>query len=74
MLTVLGEVTFHDRGGWTYFDVSAVDSLSNEGIKWLYPYGSRSPISGCETFPCDGSYTKPDDRVSMSFLTGSLVL
>lgn len=60
---MLGEVSF---SGWgdaaAYFDISAiVDPNDNSNIKELYPASSKSPVSGCQTFPCDNAYNKWDD-------------
>lgn len=59
---MLGEVCFDSWGGMTYFDVSAiVDSTDTNGVKELFPLNTGTPISGCQTFPCDNAYNKPDD-------------
>lgn len=59
---MLGEVNFGGWNGMTYFDVSAiVDPSDTDNVKQLYPAGSETPISGCETFPCNTCYYLPDD-------------
>lgn len=59
---MLGEVTFQGWEGSTYFDVSAiVNPDDHDGVKELYPVASRTPTSGCKTFPCDNAYYLWDD-------------
>ncbi|KAF9783607.1 hypothetical protein IL306_008795 [Fusarium sp. DS 682] len=59
---MLGEVTF---GGWlgkTYFDVSAiVDPNDKHNVKQMWPKAAATPMSGCESFPCDNCYWLPND-------------
>ena len=59
---MLGEVKFSGGFGLTYFDVSAiVDANDKNGVKQMYPAESKTPMSGCEEFPCDNAYYLPDD-------------
>ncbi|CAF3467515.1 unnamed protein product [Fusarium graminearum] len=59
---MLGEVTFGGWNGKTYFDVSAiVDPNDKDNVKQMWPASSNTPMSGCETFPCDNCYWLPDD-------------
>ncbi|KAL5604118.1 uncharacterized protein BROUX77_004304 [Berkeleyomyces rouxiae] len=59
---MLGEVAFQGWNGLTYFDVSAiVNSTDFDGVKEMWPASSKSPTSGCKTFPCDNAYYLPDD-------------
>lgn len=59
---MLGEVMFGGGYGLTYFDVSAiVDANDKNGVKQMYPAESKSPMSGCEVFPCNNAYYLPDD-------------
>jgi len=59
---MLGEVNFSGWDGLTYFDVSAiVDPTDTDNIKQMWPAGIRTPMSGCESFPCDNAYWHPDD-------------
>ncbi|PFH60732.1 hypothetical protein XA68_10440 [Ophiocordyceps unilateralis] len=59
---MLGEVQFSGWLGRTYFDVSAiVDGTDHSNVKQMWPKLSRSPMSGCEVFPCNNCYWLPDD-------------
>ncbi|KAK2700910.1 hypothetical protein QWA68_000140 [Fusarium oxysporum] len=59
---MLGEVTFGGWNGKTYFDVSAiVDPNDKNNVKQMWPKSAATPMSGCETFPCDNCYWLPDD-------------
>ncbi|KAF5663570.1 Dnase [Fusarium denticulatum] len=59
---MLGEVTFGGWNGKTYFDVSAiVDPNDKDNVKQMWPKSAATPMSGCETFPCDNCYWLPDD-------------
>ncbi|KAL6849471.1 hypothetical protein ACO1O0_009011 [Amphichorda felina] len=59
---MLGEVKFSGKYGKTYFDVSAiVDPNDKNGVKQMWPAKSKTPMSGCEEFPCDNAYYLPDD-------------
>ncbi|KAI5461361.1 hypothetical protein BGZ63DRAFT_424255 [Mariannaea sp. PMI_226] len=59
---MLGEVTFGGWNGATYFDVSAiVNPDDKDNVKQMWPAESKSPISGCEHFPCNDAYYLPDD-------------
>lgn len=59
---MLGEVNFSGWLGLVYFDVSAiVDPSDHNNVKQMWPAESKSPMSGCETFPCDNCYWLPDD-------------
>ncbi|KAF4995516.1 hypothetical protein FGRMN_5059 [Fusarium graminum] len=59
---MLGEVTFGGWNGKTYFDVSAiVDANDKNNVKQMWPKSGKTPMSGCETFPCDNCYWLADD-------------
>lgn len=60
---MLGEVAFNGWLGKTYFDVSAIVNFSGQkdGVMQMWPAESKSPMSGCEVFPCDNAYYLPDD-------------
>jgi len=60
---MLGEVAWNGAEGKTFFDVSAiVNPNDHHNVKILYPKGSKSPESGCQTFPCANAYNMPDDE------------
>lgn len=59
---MLGEVKFSGEYGLTFFDVSAIVNANDKnGVKQMYPAESKSPMSGCEVFPCDNAYYLSDD-------------
>lgn len=59
---MLGEVNFNAWNGLTYFDVSAiVDPSDHNNVKQMWPASGQTPMSGCETFPCNNCYWLPDD-------------
>jgi hypothetical protein len=59
---MLGEVQFDGWNGLTYFDVSAiVHPGDHDNVKQMWPVNSKSPMSGCEVFPCNNAYYLPDD-------------
>ncbi|KZZ96568.1 DNase1 protein [Moelleriella libera RCEF 2490] len=59
---MLGEVNFNSWGGMTFFDVSAiVDPSDKNNVKQMWPASGPSPMSGCETFPCNNAYWLFDD-------------
>ncbi|KAL0943999.1 DNase1 protein [Colletotrichum truncatum] len=59
---MLGEVAFNGWNDLTYFDVSAiVNPNDHDGVKKMYPASSKTPISGCDFFPCNEAYYLPDD-------------
>ncbi|KAF7948071.1 uncharacterized protein EAE97_003482 [Botrytis byssoidea] len=59
---MLGEVCFDSWGGMTYFDVSAIVNPDDvHGVKEMFPLNTGTPMSGCQTFPCDNAYNLPDD-------------
>lgn len=59
---MLGEVNFSGWLGLNYFDVSAIVSpADHNNVKQMWPTEAKSPMSGCETFPCDNAYWLPDD-------------
>jgi hypothetical protein len=71
---MLGEVTWNAFAGVNYFDVSAiVNPDDNEGVKQIFPQNSGKPVSGCQTFPCDNQYNKPDDVATLSTDDNELV-
>ncbi|KAB8292272.1 hypothetical protein EYC80_008014 [Monilinia laxa] len=71
---MLGEVCFDSWGGMTYFDVSAiVNPNDTNGVKELFPLGTGTPVSGCQTFPCDNAYNKPDDVETQATDSDALV-
>ncbi|EKD14747.1 uncharacterized protein L3040_002824 [Drepanopeziza brunnea f. sp. 'multigermtubi'] len=71
---MLGEVRFDGFAGQTYFDVSAiVNPEDDEGVKMLFPLLSPTPLSGCQTFPCDNAYNKWDDVRTLSTPESALV-
>ncbi|KAH8811263.1 hypothetical protein F5884DRAFT_781633 [Xylogone sp. PMI_703] len=64
---MLGEVAFNSWQGITFFDVSAiVNPNDHNGVKELYPKSSKTPMSGCQTFPCSNAYNLPDDLATLS--------
>ncbi|KFY30451.1 hypothetical protein V493_01895 [Pseudogymnoascus sp. VKM F-4281 (FW-2241)] len=64
---MLGEVRWDGFSGENYFDVSAiVNPDDHDGVKMLYPKSSKTPMSGCQTFPCDNAYNLPDDIQTLS--------
>jgi len=72
---MLGEVSFD---GWdstaVWFDVSAiVDPNDNSNVKQLYPASSKTPVSGCQSFPCDNAYNKWDDVETQSSSEAELI-
>jgi hypothetical protein len=59
---MLGEVQFGGWNGMTYFDVSAIVTPGDhDNVKQMWPAGSKTPMSGCEVFPCNNAYYLPDD-------------
>jgi len=71
---MLGEIRFDGFNGSTFFDVSAIvnpDDIHN--VKIIYPKESKTPISGCQTFPCDNAYNLPDDIQTKSTTEHELV-
>jgi hypothetical protein len=59
---MLGEVQFSGWNGLTYFDVSAIiHPGDHNNVKQMWPANSKSPMSGCEVFPCNNAYYLPDD-------------
>lgn len=74
---MLGEVTFNGWDDFTWYDVSAIEDPDDHvGVKqlWPEPLGEGERKSGCETFPCDTLYEKPnDDEESLSTKSSDLV-
>jgi len=71
---MLGEIAWNQWGGITFFDVSAIVNPDDVvGVKMLYPKISATPVSGCQTFPCDHAYNKPDDIQTLSTSESTLV-
>jgi len=71
---MLGEVMFGGYAGATYFDVSAiVDPNDIHGVKEIYPKESKTPLSGCQSFPCANAYNQPDDIQTLSTTETDLV-
>lgn len=60
---MLGEVSFAGYGTTlAWFDVSAiVNPNDNSNVKMIYPATGNTPVSGCQTFPCDNAYNTWDD-------------
>ncbi|KAM4056251.1 DNase1 protein [Hirsutella rhossiliensis] len=59
---MLGEVQFSGWLGKTYFDVSAiVNGTDHNNVKQMWPTSSKTPMSGCEVFPCNNCYWLSDD-------------
>ncbi|KAF7558996.1 hypothetical protein G7046_g5153 [Stylonectria norvegica] len=59
---MLGEVNFAGYAGATYFDVSAIVNMTDvNNVKQMWPLNSKTPMSGCEVFPCNNCYVKWDD-------------
>ncbi|KAJ8066840.1 hypothetical protein OCU04_004222 [Sclerotinia nivalis] len=60
---VLAEITFAPK--MTYYDISAIDNQTdNSGIRFISPYGlpqTKYFRPGCDWFPCDNAYLKPED-------------
>lgn len=51
-----------DRGR-TWYDVSAIDSHDNNGVKFVRPeyhWNVPNAISGCDVFPCPNAYLVHD--------------
>jgi hypothetical protein len=64
---MLGEVRWDGFSGSNFFDVSAiVNPDDHDGVKMLYPKNSKTPMSGCQTFPCSNAYNLPDDIQTLS--------
>ena len=64
---MLGEVSWNGFDGLNFFDVSAiVNPDDHDGVKELYPKQNKTPLSGCQTFPCSNAYNKPDDIQTLS--------
>lgn len=60
--TIVAEVKFQGAFGHTYYAISAIDNCcDNSGLHFFLPMNSWVPVSGCRTFPCDGSYNRPGD-------------
>ncbi|ESZ91372.1 hypothetical protein SBOR_8243 [Sclerotinia borealis F-4128] len=71
---MLGEVCFDSWRGMTYFDVSAiVNPDDNNGVKEMFPLGTNTPLSGCQSFPCDNAYNAPDDIQTQATDSNQLV-
>ncbi|KAH6892286.1 hypothetical protein B0T10DRAFT_292315 [Thelonectria olida] len=76
---MLGEVTFGGWEGKTYFDVSAiVNATDKHNVKQMWPASAKTPISGCEVFPCNNAYyvfndvqTKVTEEVDLITTLGS---
>lgn len=57
-----GEVKFNSWEDKTWYDVSAIDNLTNnEGIHWLYAQSGAGAHSGWDHSPSDGAYNLPND-------------
>lgn len=64
---MLGEVSFDSYAGSTFFDVSAiVNPDDHNGVKEMFPLHSNTPVSGCQSFPCENAYNKWDDIQTQS--------
>jgi hypothetical protein len=64
---MLGEVRFDGYGDTTYFDVSAiVNPTDTSNVKQLFPSAAKQPVSGCQAFPCDTVYKRPDDLQTLT--------
>lgn len=64
---MLGEVRFDGFAGATYFDVSAiVNPKDGNGVKMIMPKVGDTPVSGCQSFPCDNAYNHDDDVRTIS--------
>jgi len=71
---MLGEIRWNGWQGLNFFDVSAiVDPEDHHGVKELYPKNAKTPLSGCQEFPCDNCYNLPDDIATMSTTESELV-
>lgn len=71
---MLGEIAWNGYMGSSYFDVSAiVNPDDHNGVKMLYPKNSKTPLSGCQTFPCSNAYNQPDDIQTLSTTETELV-
>jgi len=72
---MLAEVMFNGYNDATYFDVSAIVSPDDhDGIKIMKPLSQDTPLSGCQTFPCDNAYNKPDDIATLSTPDSELIV
>ncbi|KAJ8057799.1 hypothetical protein OCU04_013270 [Sclerotinia nivalis] len=74
---VLAEITFAPK--MTYYDISAIDNQTdNSGIRFISPYGlpqTKYFRPGCDWFPCDNAYLKPEDpHTRTTFATDFLSL
>jgi len=71
---MLGEIAWDAWGGNHYFDVSAIVNPKDiDGVKIMYPKIAKTPLSGCQTFPCKNAYNHPDDIQTMSTAEKELV-
>lgn len=71
---MLGEIAWNGWEGNHYFDVSAiVNPDDHNGVKMMYPKESKSPLSGCQTFPCSNAYNQPDDIQTLSTTEDTIV-
>lgn len=71
---MLGEVAWNGWAGSHYFDVSAIVNPNDmSGVKMIYPKVAKTPLSGCQTFPCSNAYNLPDDIQTLSTTETTLV-
>jgi hypothetical protein len=73
---MLGEFRWDGWGGINWFDVSAiVNPNDNDGIKTIYPKGSGTPVSGCESYQeqCENAYYLSDDIQTKSSTTKDFI-
>lgn len=72
---MLGEVNFSGWNGLTYFDVSAiVKPTDTTNIKQMWAAESKSPMSGCEVWPCDNAYWHADDVQTKTTMETNIVV
>jgi len=71
---MLGEIRFDGMNGNTFFDISAIVNPNDvHNVKILHPKESKTPVSGCQEFPCDNAYNKWDDIQTKSTTEKDLV-
>jgi len=72
---MLAEFRFNGWAGATYFDVSTIVNPSDtEGVKMVFPKNENTPVSGCQTFPCENAYNSWNDVATLSTPDSELVV
>ena len=71
---IRGEVKFNGMEDKTFYDVSAIDNLTdNTGIKFLYPSSGTGVRHGCNKFPCNNAYNHAQDIQTQVTLEKDLI-